>query len=250
MRGPMGDDVSVLDVAAITFSAVGVSRSDDSMSRTSLSADAVSHASDRDADGGRMVGVDQDGNPVRAVEQLAESVNLAAQRLEEVINTCRATIAETRRLIATAAEQRAPVTAANGSGHVGLKPLGSTDHPNGDHPLPATVMLPLEIGTLRLDPQRMKVERDGQAWLLTRTEWQIFVALLTHPGQVLSRSALAEMAWGDDRVDRSQEVEVYISRVRRKMESDPRRPQLIRTVRGRGYVLRSPERLETPAPSA
>ena len=104
-----------------------------------------------------------------------------------------------------------------------------------------------QYGQLTIDPQRFVVEHHGRRSILTRTEWLLFSVLLAHPGRTLSRCELATLAWGGGQVDRTQEVEVYISRLRRKVETVPSRPTLIETVRGRGYRLippccESPER--------
>jgi two-component system, OmpR family, response regulator len=77
----------------------------------------------------------------------------------------------------------------------------------------------------------------GQRVALTHGEFGLLSALLGAPEHVLSRDRLLEISHGfDDEVfDRS--VDVLILRLRRKIESDPRRPQLIRTQRGAGYYL-------------
>ena len=96
---------------------------------------------------------------------------------------------------------------------------------------------PITYQHLTVHPQRQAVESAGRTHLLTRTEWQLFTAFLSRPGEVLSRGQLAVLAWGAGPVDRSTEVEVYISRLRRKVELDPHRPRLIETIRGSGYRL-------------
>jgi DNA-binding response OmpR family regulator len=72
---------------------------------------------------------------------------------------------------------------------------------------------------------------------LTQGEFGVLRALLGAPQHVLSRDQLIEISHGldDDVFDRS--VDVLVLRLRRKIESDPRRPQLIRTQRGAGYYL-------------
>jgi len=97
-------------------------------------------------------------------------------------------------------------------------------------------------GQLRLLPERQSVEvASGRRHVLTRTEWQLLTAFLARPGRVLTRDELVTFAWGDSSVDRSSEVEVYISRLRRKIEADPQKPRLIETVRGVGYRFNQPE---------
>lgn len=79
--------------------------------------------------------------------------------------------------------------------------------------------------------------RDGKREILTRGEFDLLAALARHPGVVLSRERLMQnvshRAW--DPNDRT--IDVLISRLRDKLEDDPRRPEIITTVRGEGYVL-------------
>jgi len=77
----------------------------------------------------------------------------------------------------------------------------------------------------------------GERVDLTHAEFGLLTALLGAPEHVLTRDRLLEMSHGfdDDVFDRS--VDVQILRLRRKIETDPRRPQLIRTQRGAGYYL-------------
>jgi len=77
----------------------------------------------------------------------------------------------------------------------------------------------------------------GQRVDLTHAEFGLLSALLEAPERVLSRDRLLEMSHGfdDDVFDRS--IDVQVLRLRRKIEPDPRHPQLIRTQRGTGYYL-------------
>jgi len=62
-------------------------------------------------------------------------------------------------------------------------------------------------------------------------------ALATHPGRVLSREALLELARGDALESFDRSIDVHISRIRAAIEDDPREPRRIITVRGAGYVF-------------
>jgi DNA-binding response OmpR family regulator len=70
---------------------------------------------------------------------------------------------------------------------------------------------------------------------LTATEFRLLEFFMGRPGIVFSREQLLHAVWGDDRsiVDRS--VDVYVLRLRKKLESDPAAPELICSVRGFGY---------------
>jgi DNA-binding response OmpR family regulator len=92
------------------------------------------------------------------------------------------------------------------------------------------------VGPITLLPLRTAVKGPLEQVTLTLAEWQLMVALVLSEGVVMSRSALAGEAWGRAFAGRHSEVEVYISRLRRKL-ARAGTPDLIRTVRGEGYRL-------------
>lgn len=94
---------------------------------------------------------------------------------------------------------------------------------------------PAAVHDLKLYPDRRTVEREGRRQVLSQTEWQLFAFLLANPGRVFSRRELAAGAWGPGFASRARQAELYVSRVRRKVERDSRHPRIIETVRGRGY---------------
>lgn len=96
---------------------------------------------------------------------------------------------------------------------------------------------PVLVQDLKVFPDRRTVERDGRRQQLSQTEWQLFAFLLRQPGRTFSRRELAAGAWGPGYASRSGQAELYVSRVRRKVERDPQRPRIIETVRGSGYRL-------------
>lgn len=101
----------------------------------------------------------------------------------------------------------------------------------------------LQAGPTTLDTSSRVVSVNGRPVALTAKEFSILEYLLLHPGQVLSRSQILEHAW-DDRDDTAAEsnlVEVFVSRVRRKLVAAGG-PDLITTVRGAGYRLDAPAR--------
>ena len=99
------------------------------------------------------------------------------------------------------------------------------------------VLPPFSVEDLKVYPDRRTVERDGRRQTLSQTEWQLFAFLVANPGRTFSRRELAAGAWGPGYTSRAGQAELYVSRVRRKVERDPQRPRLIETVRGRGYRL-------------
>jgi len=96
---------------------------------------------------------------------------------------------------------------------------------------------PLKVGGLVIDPSARSVSLRGRPVELTAYEFALLHALAGRAGRILSRDQLMEFARGsaEDSFDRS--VDVHVSRLRQKLGDDPKRPRLIKTVRGAGYVL-------------
>ena len=92
-------------------------------------------------------------------------------------------------------------------------------------------------GNLTLDPGRFEVRRGETPVALTPAEFSVLYALAEAPGRVFSREQLLDLArhGADEAFDRT--VDVTIFRIRQKLESDPSRPALVRTVRGAGYFF-------------
>ena len=94
----------------------------------------------------------------------------------------------------------------------------------------------LSIADLELDLQKMKARRGGKIIDLTAKEFQLLSLLARRPGEVLSRTTLAEQVWDMNFSTDSNAVDVALGRLRRKVDEPfPRR--LIHTVRGLGYTL-------------
>jgi two-component system response regulator MprA len=99
----------------------------------------------------------------------------------------------------------------------------------------------LRFEDLELDPLAHEAQRDGRLLELTRTEFLLLELLMRHPRQVLTRATIFDHVWGYDFGPASNSLEVYIGYLRRKTEADGK-SRLVHTVRGVGYVLRSPPR--------
>ncbi len=92
----------------------------------------------------------------------------------------------------------------------------------------------VRFGDWRYDLVSSQLERDGQPVRLTGGEAALLSALAVKPGDTVSRSALADRAGGESG---ERAVDVQITRLRRKIEADPKAPIHIQTVRGEGYKL-------------
>lgn len=108
----------------------------------------------------------------------------------------------------------------------------------------------IERGDIRLNSEIHQVTVGGHAVELTGTEFQLLHFLMTHADQTVSKEELLEAVWGYDSTDGSNLVEVAISRLRKKIEKDPARPDRLMTVRGIGYRFSSakPQKSEPVTP--
>jgi DNA-binding response OmpR family regulator len=97
----------------------------------------------------------------------------------------------------------------------------------------------LQVGSLRLDPSTRMVTRRGHQIELTAREFDVLEALARRPGTPVSRTTLLAEVWQDDPDVSPNVVDVYIGYLRKKLER-PRGPRLIRTVRGKGFILEAP----------
>ena len=90
---------------------------------------------------------------------------------------------------------------------------------------------------IRVDPARREVSVDGERVELTTTEFDLLRALVAAAGRVIPRERLMEQARGQEWAAYERSVDVHISHLRRKLGDDPRKPRLIKTVRGVGYFV-------------
>ncbi|HTS31478.1 MAG TPA: response regulator transcription factor [Bryobacteraceae bacterium] len=95
----------------------------------------------------------------------------------------------------------------------------------------------LEAGGLELDPSSRQVRLNEAPLALTATEFRLLEFLMSRPGVVFSREQLLNAVWGQDRAITDRAVDVYVLRLRQKIERDPASPVLIHSVRGFGYTF-------------
>jgi DNA-binding response OmpR family regulator len=98
----------------------------------------------------------------------------------------------------------------------------------------------ISAGQLTIDTEAVKVVRDGQPVDLSATEFRLLEFLARHPGRVYSREQLLDAVWRETRFVTPRSVDVYVRRLREKIEPDPERPIYIVTVRGSGYRFETP----------
>jgi DNA-binding response OmpR family regulator len=92
-----------------------------------------------------------------------------------------------------------------------------------------------KTGGFEIDTARHKVSRGGSAVDLSRMEFALLEFLARNQGQVFSRDHLLEKVWGYDFAGDTRTVDVHVSWLRRKIETDPAHPKYLLTVRGVGY---------------
>lgn len=95
----------------------------------------------------------------------------------------------------------------------------------------------LRFGPYVLDPDALRLLRDGEDQDLTTAEFHLLRAFVEHPNRVLSRDTLIQWLKGYEREAFDRSIDVRVTRLRRKVEPDPAHPVYIRTVRGEGYLF-------------
>jgi len=107
---------------------------------------------------------------------------------------------------------------------------------------PSTARREVRFGNFSFDLDRRTLRRSGQDIRLTAGEAELLAALAAAPGQTLSRDVLGQSGppgeAGRDSGIGSRMVDVQMTRLRRKVEPDPRYPRYLQTVRGTGYALK------------
>lgn len=98
----------------------------------------------------------------------------------------------------------------------------------------------LKIGTLEFDLTAHTVLRNGEPLKLTATEYNLLTLMARNEGRVLTHRHLLKEVWGPSYVEESQYLRVFVAQLRKKIETDPNRPQYIRTESGMGYRFTIP----------
>lgn len=96
----------------------------------------------------------------------------------------------------------------------------------------------IRIGNLELNRSQRTLSRDGEAVHLTATEFRLLSVLMQAPGRVYTREQLIERALGYDFQGSSKNIDIHISNLRKRIETDRLRPEYILTVTGHGYRFR------------
>jgi two-component system phosphate regulon response regulator PhoB len=107
-----------------------------------------------------------------------------------------------------------------------------------ERPLPQS---PIRVGDIEIDPSAMTLTVRGQTITTTATEFRLLDHFARHVGRVFTRDQLLDSVWRDTAYVTPRSVDVYVRRIREKIESDPENPRYLRTVRGAGYRFEAPK---------
>lgn len=99
----------------------------------------------------------------------------------------------------------------------------------------------LKIGDLEIDASSLTVRVEGQTVLTTVREFRLLEYLAAHRGRVFTRDQILDAVWKETAFVTPRSVDVYVRRLREKIEADPRHPRYLKTLRGIGYRLESPK---------
>lgn len=94
---------------------------------------------------------------------------------------------------------------------------------------------PVRFGDVEVDLRGMEVRRAGEPVELAALEYQLLCYLIERAGEVVSREEILRSVWGFQRPPRTRTVDVHVTWLRSKLETDRAHPTFIRTVRGAGY---------------
>jgi phosphate regulon transcriptional regulator PhoB len=97
----------------------------------------------------------------------------------------------------------------------------------------------VETRGLMIDPSSYRVMHDSKPVTLSTLEFRLLYYLATRPNRVFTRDQLLDAVWGTERFVTPRSVDVYIRRLREKVESDADHPAFLKTVRGAGYMFES-----------
>ena len=91
----------------------------------------------------------------------------------------------------------------------------------------------VEFGNVKINLNKMLISKNNKQIKINNTEKQIFEKMLNAPGKVFSRESIGRLI----KIDKERSIDVVITRLRKKIEDNPKNPQYLQTIRGAGYVL-------------
>lgn len=95
----------------------------------------------------------------------------------------------------------------------------------------------VNIDSLEVDYRKHRVTKYGKEIILHPRELSLLLYMTKHTDEVLSPQKIYEEVWGADSLGDTLTVSVHISRIRKKIEENPKNPKIIKTVKGKGYII-------------
>ena len=91
----------------------------------------------------------------------------------------------------------------------------------------------IEFESVVIDINRLFITKDGKQYKINNTERIILEKMINTPGEIHSREEIGKLI----KIDKERSIDVIITRLRKKIEDDPKNPKYLQTIRGQGYVL-------------
>ncbi|TGK13024.1 response regulator [Leptospira fletcheri] len=107
------------------------------------------------------------------------------------------------------------------------------------HSSPEKTDVKVRIGTLELDFGSRRVTKSGKDVRLTPTEYSFLKLLATYPGKIITQTQILKELWGPNQISEAGYLRVYVNQIRKKIEEDPSKPQILITEPGVGYYLKA-----------
>lgn len=99
----------------------------------------------------------------------------------------------------------------------------------------------IEIGNLKWDKDNRRVYKNNEVLELRAKEYELITMFMTTPGKVFTKGEIYEHLWSDEFINDDNTIMVHISKLREKIEDNPKNPTKIITIRGLGYMMRTDE---------
>ena len=91
----------------------------------------------------------------------------------------------------------------------------------------------VEFETIKIDLDKLYITKESKQFKINNTEKIILEKMINSPGEIITRQTIGKMI----KIDKERSVDVIITRLRKKIEDDPKNPKFLQTIRGEGYVL-------------
>ncbi|EQA37451.1 putative KDP operon transcriptional regulatory protein KdpE [Leptospira inadai serovar Lyme str. 10] len=107
------------------------------------------------------------------------------------------------------------------------------------HSSPEKTDVKVKIGSLELDFGTRRVTKSGKDVRLTPTEYSFLKLLATYPGKIVTQTQILKELWGPNQISEAGYLRVYVNQIRKKIEADPSKPEILITEPGVGYYLKA-----------